>query len=228
MMKNTNMQEIMQMHYTCFMQEYVAGTLDEAHSLIFSSHIALSPAAAQLSSTYETLAGTLVERTCEPVPMKDSSLKSVLARLDEEDNFASDGFIQESDHKAEKALLPLPVRKVTGCDVEDLSWSSLFPGMSKHSLDLSCPDSSARLLKAEPGVKSPHHAHGGLEVTLVLDGAFSDETGDYKRGDLVITTEDIDHTPLACPDKGCLCLVVTSAPIKLKGWKSVFNPFLKR
>jgi len=223
-MSTSMMNERMMTRYECLMQEYVAGTLDAAQDLILRAHVSLSPEAAARALSCEELVSAMIEKYCAPVAMQDSSLKDVLGRLDER---APEGQAEQPE-TVHGNIFPAPLKSVAGGSPDDLSWSGLFPGMQGCRLELACPTSTARFLRAEPGVSSPHHSHGGLELTLVLDGAFSDETGDYQRGDLVITDEELDHTPTACPERGCLCLVVTSAPIRLKGWKALLNPFLRR
>ncbi|MCD8563338.1 MAG: cupin domain-containing protein [Alphaproteobacteria bacterium] len=82
-------------------------------------------------------------------------------------------------------------------------------------------------MKIGPGLKTPEHKHGGLELTLVLGGAVMDSEGIYRRGDLLVADETLTHSPQACPKAGCVCMVVTSAPVKLTGFMSFLNPFLK-
>ncbi len=63
----------------------------------------------------------------------------------------------------------------------------------------------------------PNHTHGGNEMTLVLAGGFSDDTGHYERGDVSIADDELVHTPVADPGEDCICLAVTDAPLKLTG-----------
>ena len=62
----------------------------------------------------------------------------------------------------------------------------------------------------------PTHSHRGLELTLVLCGAFSDATGSYSRGDLQEADEDLEHQPHAAPGEDCICLAVTDAPLRFR------------
>jgi putative transcriptional regulator len=79
------------------------------------------------------------------------------------------------------------------------------------------PGLKAELLKLEAGRQVPHHGHNGLELTLVLSGAFSDGHGTYRRGDLVIHDEDSEHQPEAVAGGDCICLISQTAPIRLNG-----------
>ena len=74
-----------------------------------------------------------------------------------------------------------------------------------------------RLLFIPAGTTVPDHSHGGMELTLVLKGAFSDEQDRFARGDIEIASEDVQHTPIADISEDCICLAVTDAPLKFKG-----------
>ena len=73
----------------------------------------------------------------------------------------------------------------------------------------------------------PDHGHRGLELTLVLQGAFQDEDGYFARGDIEIASEEISHVPVADISEDCICLAVTDAPLKFKGLiPRLAQPFL--
>ena len=91
-------------------------------------------------------------------------------------------------------------------------------GLGAYQLPIPTGDeqTTARLLRIPAGRPVPTHSHGGLELTLVLSGAFSDATGTYSRGDLQEADENIDHQPHAALGEDCICLAVTDAPLRLK------------
>ena len=72
----------------------------------------------------------------------------------------------------------------------------------------------ATLLRIAAGRAIPKHTHRGLEMTLVLDGAFADEAGQYSSGDVCVADGKIEHQPIAGIAQDCLCLVVASSPIR--------------
>ena len=63
----------------------------------------------------------------------------------------------------------------------------------------------------------PDHSHHGVEMTMVLQGAFQDEDGYFARGDVEIADADLHHTPVADIHEDCICLAVTDAPLKFRG-----------
>ena len=55
---------------------------------------------------------------------------------------------------------------------------------------------------------------GGLEMTLVISGAYSDITGKYARGDFQEADEEVEHRPIVEIGEECICLIVTNAPLR--------------
>lgn len=62
----------------------------------------------------------------------------------------------------------------------------------------------------------PDHGHKGREMTLVLQGAFSDADGRYGRGDVEIADDAVQHTPVAEAGQDCICLAATEAPLRFR------------
>jgi putative transcriptional regulator len=62
----------------------------------------------------------------------------------------------------------------------------------------------------------PAHTHRGQELTLVLSGAYHDETGRFARGDFQELDSDVVHQPHAEQDIDCICLAITDAPLRFK------------
>lgn len=61
------------------------------------------------------------------------------------------------------------------------------------------------LVRFAPGSHFPSHVHGGGEEILVLEGVFSDETGDYPAGSYLRNPPGSQHRPHSVP--GCTLLV---------------------
>jgi anti-sigma factor ChrR (cupin superfamily) len=68
------------------------------------------------------------------------------------------------------------------------------------------------LLRYAPGAAVPRHRHAGLETILVLDGAQSDERGDYAAGALVLNPEGSVHSVWS--DEGCVVLIQWERPVE--------------
>lgn len=114
--------------------------------------------------------------------------------------------------------LPAPLAHRYGLSLETVPWKRLGPGVWHHRLALSDGvEGDLRLLKISAGRRMPEHGHGGTELTLVLDGAYGDETGTYRTGDVQDVAEDLEHTPIADKDVGCICVVASERPARFKG-----------
>ncbi|MFP4312993.1 MAG: ChrR family anti-sigma-E factor [Alphaproteobacteria bacterium] len=212
--------------YSALIFAYASGCLNEAESLIVSSHVALSSRARNLLRSCEQMGGAILVEECQPVSMNEGALDSVLGRL---------GNVSDDSEEQKGLSLTIPemeflpdILQTTLCQkVQQPRWKRIYSGFSSMEIVLDCTQSKARLMKIDPAVKTPHHSHSSQEITLVLDGAFEDEQGRYHVGDLVIREENSLHAPVACAQMGCVCMVVSSGPVKMTGWARLFNPFLR-
>ena len=101
------------------------------------------------------------------------------------------------------------------------------PSLREAKLETGQNKSEVSLYKIRRGGSAAEHNHKGREVTLVLEGAFSDSEGTYNVGDYVVREAGEIHRPIATQDKDCLCLSVLDAPLKLTGMMgALVNPFL--
>jgi putative transcriptional regulator len=114
--------------------------------------------------------------------------------------------------------LPAPIARKYGLTLEDIEWTRLGSGVWQHRLALSAgAKGELYLMKLTPGCRLPVHGHAGAELTLVLTGAFSDETGEYRRGDVQEVDAGTEHQPVGDRDEGCICLIAAEGPYILRG-----------
>ena len=90
----------------------------------------------------------------------------------------------------------------------DAVWTpSPLPGVERRMLDR-VGDEVARatsLVRYAPGSRFDRHVHGGGEEILVLEGVFSDETGDHPAGSYLRNPPGSSHAPSS--REGCLLFV---------------------
>ena len=204
--------------------EFACGSLPAAESLMISTHTSLNNKAREEFLFLEDIGGTLME-TLEPAMLSDKCLHKVLDAID---NIApEEKYLTESQCK--NALPPALARIVDCATLSDLKWSPLVKGVDVIDLHLDGSSAKLRLMRCAPGYITPKHSHDEFEMTLVLDGAYSDELGQYARGDLSIVEEDEgEHQPKACVEHGCICLTSTFAPLKFTSpWHRLINYFMK-
>ena len=201
---------------------YSTGELSEAVNLIVATHISLCDECRAALGSYDAVGGALLD-TCDSEPMSATSLESVLSLIHTQ-NSASEA--QEIRVPPGDDMLPAPLRDYVQGGLKNVRWRSAGMGV-KHAILPTSKDATARLLYIPAGTAIPDHGHNGLELTLVLQGAFQDEDGYFGRGDIEVASEDLNHTPVADISEDCICLAVTDAPLKFKGLlPRIAQPFL--
>lgn len=203
-----------------FLVAYGAGSLDEATALLVSTHLALCPRCRAEVGRIEALGGAVIE-DLPPADMAPDALASILARLDEPAAAPRSG-----RSAGGSPGLPSPLRHYLPAGIDALPWKRLAAGIEQAVL-VQGRGIRARLLRIGAGIMVPEHGHGGMELTLVLQGGFSDLGRDYARGDVAMADPQVVHSPAAEGGEACLCLAVTDAPLKLTGLVGLLvNPFL--
>jgi putative transcriptional regulator len=85
------------------------------------------------------------------------------------------------------------------------------------------------LLRLAPGRGLPMHRHIGSEYTVVLQGGYTDATGNYGVGDFAVGPGPEQHEPIADAGPPCIALIVVEKPIVLTGpFGRWFNPLVRR
>lgn len=199
---------------------YAAGNLPEAFGLIVATHISMCDECRARLASFDAVGGTVLDE-CDAQPMDESSFDAVMAMINGGASDEDEIRLPQSD-----GPVPAPLADYIGRDFSDVKWRGLGGGV-KHAVIKTGGSATARLLHIPAGMQMPDHGHKGLEATLVLQGAFSDEDGRYARGDIEIADEHFDHTPVADEGEDCICLAVTDAPLKFNSWiPRIAQPFL--
>ena len=101
-------------------------------------------------------------------------------------------------------------------DFSALTWKRVTPWIKKAEVPLGDDGNQIEVLKFAPNAKIPQHTHRGEEITVVLEGDFSDAQGIYREGEFIVQDETNEHQPVA-GKQGCICLAVTTAPLNFTG-----------
>jgi len=202
--------------------DYAAGVLAEGPALAVALHVALDAEAWRTVRRLRGLGGALLEGEVG-AEMGEAALEQALARLD--------------DVPVDDPQPPAPVRQ-PGFDwapaplrpyLAGKGWRRAFGGFEEIRLDLHGDSHRIALLKLEPGRGLPMHRHTGHEYTVVLQGGYTDSTGNYGVGDFAVGPGPVAHEPIADPGEPCIALIVLEEPIVLTGfWARLFNPLLRR
>ncbi|MDF1871859.1 ChrR family anti-sigma-E factor [Vannielia sp.] len=185
---------------------YAAGTLPEHLALVVATHVSLCDSCRAALEAHEAMGGAVLDQT-EAVALDDDLLPATLAQLDQPRT--------EAPVPARQGIFPGPV--MAALKGHPPRWKAAGMGVKQQIL-CATPEGTVRLLYIPGGVAVPDHGHKGLELTLVLQGSFSDETGHFGPGDVEIADDTLEHTPIADPGPACICLAATDAPLRFNSW----------
>lgn len=212
---------------TDLLAAFSAGTLSTAQSLCVSAHLEHCKACQAHLNNLNNLAGNLFEKQ-EKATVNSELKNKVFAMLDEQATIESNE-IQPALKPSYNSVYPNCITKLLPENIESLPWKKLGKNIKTATLAVDSTGAKIELLSIKAGAAAATHTHRGEELTLVLDGSFSDEKGIYRKGDFLVCNENDNHRPVATKDKDCLCLTVTENPVHFTGllWRFI-NPFYRR
>lgn len=200
------------------MAEYAAGTLADGPSLVVSAHLEQCGHCRAQLKLFEAVGGVLIDDLA-PAAMHDDALALALARIERPaqpraaaPKRPGPGGLALPSALARRGVGP---RRFVG------------PGIWVAPVRSNSADGwRTYLLRAPSGVVVPHHGHNGAEFTVVLTGAFRDESGVYGAGDFAEADERFDHHPAAEGDEACVCLISGERGLKSQGLLRLVQPWL--
>lgn len=198
---------------------YSAGQLPEAFNLVVATHVSLCDECRARLMAFDAVGGAVLDNA-PALDMAPDSLLATLARIDQ--NRAP-----VPKPQPRRSSLPAPLADYIGDDLTSVRWRPLGMGV-KHAILPTDSAATVRLISIPAGLMVPDHGHGGLELTLVLQGAFKDASDRFGPGDIEVSGEETQHTPVAEDGDDCICLSATDAPLRFKGLlPRLVQPFLK-
>lgn len=199
--------------------DYAGGGLCEGAALVVATHTAYCPGCRRMVEEMEAVGGALLD-DIEPDTLSPGCLDALMARIDREPTATfRPPAARHAPAPGERPSFPEPLRGWldggSGGGLDGRRWRFLQPGI--RCIDLKArPGTTTRLFRMAGGAAAPRHTHGAMELTIVLEGGFSDELGSFQPGDVAIGDPSIDHRPVADPE-GCLCLTTTIGGLRLTG-----------
>lgn len=198
---------------------YSAGSLPEAFNLTVAAHLSMCDECRARAGAFDTVGGALMEETTE-AEMSKGSMAAALARAK-----ATPAEPRVQPRKG--GVLPAPIQAYIGGDLDAVTWRPVGMGVKQAILPTE-KGATASLLYIPAGAAVPDHGHRGTELTLVLQGAFTDATDHFGAGDIEVANEELDHTPVADIGADCICLAATDAPLRFRGlMPRIAQPFLR-
>ncbi len=186
---------------------YASGASPEAVSLAVAGHLTFCGECRRSLRALESAGGRMLS-DLEPASLTPGALEKVLGSLNQQD--------LRTPASKDDGSVPAPLRPYVGDHFETLRWRRLAPGIAYYPFTAGAGH-RVQLIRAAAGHGVARHSHRGREMTLVLQGGFSDETGQYSVGDFQTASSDITHMPVADADGACVILGVTDAPLVFSG-----------
>ena len=201
---------------------YAAGAVNEAFSLVLAAHMESCDKCRAAVSQAEAVGGGFMEHL-PAAEMAHEGMAHIWERI-----AAAPAVQPVSSPPQHNSGVPAVLSPYLPDGLQAVQWRTLVPGIRQHLLeDVDSGQGSIRLLSIAPGTPIPHHTHLGSELTLVLQGSYSDETGYYRPGDLADVDSTVHHSPVVDSEDPCICLVATDQRLQFTGTLNrMLQPFL--
>lgn len=200
--------------------DFAAGRLCPQEELLVSAARQLNPDIRARIAQFEAL-GAQAMCAAEPAPVQADCLAKVMKKI-------GDCAPESKTHsKAPCPDAPAGIdipRTVYAlitalCASQPQRWRRMTRGVAHMELHLvaAAPvQKRLQMMKLAPHQATPRHGHGGTEITLVLQGSFTDSLGTFSKGDVVVLTDPrLVHQPQA-GEEGCICLTLTESRLRFR------------
>ena len=203
------------------LHDFVDGNSVPAMALVVSAHVDMCPecqmhvAAMQESASEEAF-------KAEASSPEFSSMLANITQLPEAERIITQPKPAHIELEGRTFNLPRPLRRYVS---KTGNWSHLLGKVWQAPIDLG-PIGKANFIYMEKGGRVPEHTHRGNELTLVVDGEFSDGIANYDSGDFITMNSENTHTPFSEADEGCLVFTIVDQPLHFtSGIARLLNPF---
>ncbi|MCA0997860.1 ChrR family anti-sigma-E factor [Alloyangia pacifica] len=184
------------------LRAYAAGTLPQPFAVVIAAHVSLCDDCRSVVEAEAAVGGALLDGLA-PAGVSSDARARLFAALDATPT--------PTPPQRGSGIFPAPVMEAL--KGQPPRWKMLGGGIRQQILSAD-EEGSLRLLYIPRGRAVPEHGHHGLELTLVLQGSFSDSEGRFAVGDVEVAQDDVDHQPMAGDEAPCICLAATDAPLR--------------
>jgi putative transcriptional regulator len=185
---------------------YAAGSLPRPFALVVAAHVSACDECRAVLAAHQAVGGAVLDAQ-DCIDLSSDMKAHLFARLDRP-------YTPEPEVKRAGVFPAAVMEALKG---RPPRWKALGAGVKQDILSAG-KAGSVRLLYIPAGQAVPDHGHGGLEMTLVLQGSFSDQTGRFVPGDVEIADQELDHTPVADRGDDCICLAATDASLRFRSF----------
>lgn len=208
------------------LSDFAQGLSAPALSLVISAHADMCPQCKrQISQLESASAKILVEQPFDRMAEQPTDFASMLAEITCLPAAEGPSNISQS-HQIELDGRKFTVPRALKRYVEKTgNWSHLLGNLWQAPVDLG-PIGKANFIFMQKQGRVPEHTHRGTELTLVIDGEFSDGISHYDTGDFILMNSENTHAPYSEASEGCLVFTIVDAPLHFtSGIARLLNPF---
>ncbi|MDN2662224.1 ChrR family anti-sigma-E factor [Psychromonas sp. 14N.309.X.WAT.B.A12] len=216
------------------LQSYVNGDLPASLAIGISIHADMCTdcqhTIAQL--TEQVAEHSFEEATVRLDDLDSNSFTSYSEEADEEDffesmisniTFSDDADVITEALQREVIFRDKTYQLPTALSRIELGKAANIGKLSRSRLQLDEDEIHSSLLHINPGGGVPAHTHKGFELTVLLDGSFTDSRGEYNKGDFILLDGTFTHNPIS--QNGCLCYTVANDALHFtQGINKLLNP----
>lgn len=203
------------------LHDFVEGNSAPAMALVISAHVDMCTQCQMQVAAMQEQASELAFKGEHDSP-DFSSMLAGITQLPAAERIISEPVKAEIELDGRSFSLPRPLRRYVS---KTGNWSHLLGKLWQAPVDLG-PIGKANFIYMEKGGKVPEHTHRGNELTLVVDGEFSDGIANYDSGDFITMDGSNKHTPYSEADEGCLVFTIVDQPLHFtSGVARLLNPF---
>jgi putative transcriptional regulator len=215
------------------LKAFVAGELSPALALVVSAHIDMCEVCQHKAQLFSE---ELAKYHLGSMSVPEKNENSVIQDLDENMQQMFDQ-ITALPPIRKKVTNPLPThlefegrrfalpRALQRYASKTANWSPIAGRLWQAPVDMGL-EAKATFFFLEKDSNVPEHTHRGNELTLVIDGEFSDGLDNYSEGDLILMDRTHTHSPHSQAEEGCLVFSIVDAPLHFtSGLARLLNPF---
>lgn len=198
--------------------EFASGSLKAGAALCVRTHLEQCHECNRVAEDLNVL-GAVMMRDSDEAACSDDLFDRVLNQLNSS-AAPEKARSHAGDNRALLSLLPGGIKSVP--------WKKIAGGVSSYELPVNDGEYEVKLLRVAKGRGVFQHTHTDTELTVLLQGGYSDELGSYTAGDFVECDGSHVHKPVAHRDQDCILLTAVAGKLRFTGAISrLLNPIVK-
>ena len=195
---------------------YSAGALSQALAVVASAHLEHCAHCRRRMREADRIGGALVGLQ-QPAELAAGARDAMLALIEGTPREPAPLPSAEPFPAPDPDRLPAALHPWFGDSKRALRWRRVAPGVQRIRAD-GVAGGQLFLLRIAPGSRLPLHSHAGSELTMILDGAYTDMLGHFGPGVVADLDENVNHQPVTTEGVPCVCVAALDAPLRFSGW----------